>query len=151
MTKEKYLFLGVLPRVNCHSLWKMYLYFLPDDTPMWVGWNANIRSEDETCQKIYYLPQIDMSPTCNSVVVETLNIAKRIADECGKDEICVTYDLAIAKIAMQIQAEESPNFDGDSNWSDAEFTQPKIFSPLQHLAPDFSPLFSHFRRICSRG
>ena len=35
----------------------------------------------------------------------------RIATECGKTSIAVTYDLAIAKIAMQIQEEENPQFD----------------------------------------
>lgn len=34
-----------------------------------------------------------------------------IAAECGKKTIAVTYDLAIAKVAMQIQAEETPVFD----------------------------------------
>ena len=37
--------------------------------------------------------------------------ALRIAEECGKTSIAVTYDLAIAKMAMHIQEEESPNFD----------------------------------------
>ena len=40
-----------------------------------------------------------------------MKTAKRIAEEIHKDEICVTYDLAIAKIALQIQAEECPRFD----------------------------------------
>ena len=34
-----------------------------------------------------------------------------IASESGKQSIAVTYDLAIAKLAMQIQAEEQPAFD----------------------------------------
>ena len=37
--------------------------------------------------------------------------ALRIAEECGKTSIAVTYDLEIAKMAMHIQEEESPNFD----------------------------------------
>ena len=35
----------------------------------------------------------------------------RIASEGQKENIFVTYDLAIAKLAMQIQAEEKPTFD----------------------------------------
>ena len=35
----------------------------------------------------------------------------RIASEGQKENISVTYDLAIAKLAMQIQAEEKPTFD----------------------------------------
>ena len=40
-----------------------------------------------------------------------MNRAIRIAEECGKTSIAVTYDPAIAKMAMHIQEEESPNFD----------------------------------------
>ena len=35
----------------------------------------------------------------------------KISSECGKHNIAVTFDLAIAKLALQIQAEESPKFD----------------------------------------
>ena len=35
----------------------------------------------------------------------------KISSGCGKHNIAVTYDLAIAKLALQIQAEESPEFD----------------------------------------
>ena len=35
----------------------------------------------------------------------------KIASESQKEYISVTYDLAIAKLAMQIQAEEKPAFD----------------------------------------
>ena len=37
--------------------------------------------------------------------------AKDIASECKQDNIIVTYDLAIAKIAFKIQSTESPMFD----------------------------------------
>ena len=37
--------------------------------------------------------------------------AQKIAEENRKQEICVTYDLAIAKIALQLQEEEAPKFD----------------------------------------
>ena len=35
----------------------------------------------------------------------------KISSGCGKHNIAVTYDLAITKLALQIQAEESPEFD----------------------------------------
>lgn len=57
------------------------------------------------------MPQINLSPTSNAVVVETMKRSLDIAAECGKKTIAVTYDLAIAKVAMQIQAEETPVFD----------------------------------------
>lgn len=37
--------------------------------------------------------------------------SQQLADECCMSSIAVTYDLAIAKIAMQIQAHEAPRFD----------------------------------------
>ena len=37
--------------------------------------------------------------------------SQKVARECQKESIAVTYDLAIAKIAFQIQNEESPKFD----------------------------------------
>ena len=79
--------------------------------PMWVGWNSMLIPRDESLQKVWYLPQINMSPTSHSVVRETMRRSQCIANECGKTSIVVSYDLAIAKIAMQIQAEESPKFD----------------------------------------
>ena len=79
---------------------------------MWVGWNAvlsqNTLGGD---RQVWYLPQINLSPTSNTVVVETLKRSLSIANECGRKTIAVTYDLAIAKLALQIQHEEKPTFD----------------------------------------
>ena len=41
-------------------------------------------------------------------MAETLCRSLQIAQEARKNSIVVTYDLAIVKIAMQIQKEESP-------------------------------------------
>ena len=72
--------------VNLHSL-----------TPLWPGWNSKLT---ETMQ---YLPQINQSLTNHLVVAETLCRSLQIAQEAKKNSLVVTYDLAIAKIAMQIQ------------------------------------------------
>ena len=37
--------------------------------------------------------------------------AQQLAVECGKREVALTYDLAIAKMVMEIQTEEAPTFD----------------------------------------
>ena len=80
--------------------------------PMWVGWNSrNDASSFDQKQKIFYLPQINQSPTSHSVVLETMKRSQQLAKESKIKEIAVTYDLAIAKVAMQIQAKESPRFD----------------------------------------
>ena len=46
-----------------------------------------------------------------AVVRETMKKSLKISSECGKQNIAVTYDLTIAKLAFQIQAEESREFD----------------------------------------
>ena len=79
---------------------------------MWVGWNAKHSPvESYIKEKIWYLPQINHSPTSTAVVKETMQRAQKLATELKKQAISVTYDLAIAKMAMEIQAEEAPKFD----------------------------------------
>ena len=39
---------------------------------------------------------------------ETLKRLQKVSEECNKYNISVTYDLAVAKVAMQLQAEEKP-------------------------------------------
>lgn len=81
------------------------------DIPMWVGFNCKIH-DIETCkQHISYLTPINASPTSNSVVLETMQQSKKIAEELNQSSIQVTYDLAIAKVALQIQATEKPTYD----------------------------------------
>ena len=51
------------------------------------------------------------SPTSIPVVGETLKRSQKVAEECNKYSISVTYDLAIAKVGMQLQAEENLTYD----------------------------------------
>lgn len=92
-------------------LWNFCLAMGIPNTPMWVGWNSRIVKDTLPQQKICYLPQLNASPTSSAVVAETMRIAKRLADECNQTSISVTYDLAIAKQAFAIQAQEKPEFD----------------------------------------
>ena len=66
---------------------------LPKSTPMWVGWNAQYRIDKKATEKIWYLPAINQTPTL-TVVKEIMKRAQRLAMECGKREIDLTYDLA---------------------------------------------------------
>ena len=79
-----------------------------DTIPMWVGWNPNLIPKDDETQKMWYLPQISMSPTSHAVFVETLKKSLCIVAECEKQCIVVKYNLATAKIAYQIQSKEKP-------------------------------------------
>ena len=53
---------------------------------------------------------INASPTKKSVVIETMKQALPVANEYGQEFMQVTYDLAIAKVALQIQSVERPRF-----------------------------------------
>ena len=89
-------------------VWMMQFSFLPQSTPMWVGWNAQQRHDCQPTERIWYLPPINQSPTSTAVVKETMKRAQQLAKECRKSEIAVTYDLAIAKMALEIQVAETP-------------------------------------------
>ena len=92
------------------QIWMMSC-FLRNDTPMWRGWNSLVHQDALPQQDIGYIENIDLPPTRLDVVQETLSIAQKIAQECGEKHAIVHYDLAIAKPALQIQAQESPKYD----------------------------------------
>ena len=51
-----------------------------EDIPMWVGWNARQTiKKQNTLQKVWYLPQINESPTSILVVQETVKRAQKIS------------------------------------------------------------------------
>ena len=56
------------------------------------------------------MENIALPPTRLDVVQETLCIAQKVAREYGEQYTIVHYDLAIAKPALQIQAQEAPKF-----------------------------------------
>lgn len=81
------------------------------NTPMWIGFNSLIFKDMSPTQKISYLTTINLSPTSTSVVLETMKQSQKVALECNEKYMQVTYDLAITKVALQIQATEKPRFD----------------------------------------
>ncbi|XP_077276997.1 uncharacterized protein LOC143905452 [Temnothorax americanus] len=91
-------------------LWMMTLARL-DSVPMWLGYNCMVTTDSSRIQTVHYLPPINSSPTSYAIVNETLMMANEIAEKCNEDLIIVTYDLAIAKMAMQIQQNEKPKYD----------------------------------------
>ena len=84
---------------------------LPYDLPMWHGWNSLKEVDINPQQKVFYMQHIKLPPTRNDVVKETLMRSQIVASECNEPYALVTYDLAVAKIAKQIQATEKPLFD----------------------------------------
>ena len=69
---------------------------------------------------------------------------QQLAMECGKREITLIYDLAIAKMTMEIQIEEAPKLDNikdDSCTCYGEFSNSKIQSSLSQNNGDTN--FNH--------
>lgn len=93
------------------NIWMVSHALALPDVPMWVGFNSRIYARDDSQQLISYLTPINASPTSTSVVIETMKQSKKIAEDLQQPYIQVTYDLAIAKVALQIQATEKPQFD----------------------------------------
>ena len=77
---------------------------------MWAGWNSRYGPQEESKPKFWYLKQMNESPTSTSVVAETLKRSQKVAEECNIYNISVTYNLAIAKVAMQLRAEENSTY-----------------------------------------
>lgn len=90
-----------------HFAWVVSHKLQIASTPMWVGYNAKILRDDSKIQKVEYLTQINNTPTDPAVVKETMRRSLQIASECGKSFFSVTYDLAMAKIALRIQSAEA--------------------------------------------
>ena len=53
-------------------------------------------------QKVWYLSEINQSPSNQSAIAEIMRISLQTGQETTTNSVVVTYDWAIAKIAMQI-------------------------------------------------
>lgn len=91
-------------------IWIMSLYRV-DSVPMWLGYNCKISNDNIKIQTVEFLPPKNDSPTSPSIVQEALNITKKVAQIWKQEQIIATYDLAIGKLAMQIQYTQKPEFD----------------------------------------
>ena len=98
-----------LAKVN-DLLWMIYYSIPPKSTLMWVGWNAQHRIDKKVTEKIRHVLTINQLPTLIAIK-KTIKRTQQMAVECRKREIALTYDLAIAEMAMEIQIKEPPTFD----------------------------------------
>jgi len=57
------------------------------------------------------MENINLPPTRLDVVVQTLKRSQRVAMECQLQYVVVIYDLAVVKLAMQVQCTEAPFYD----------------------------------------
>lgn len=90
--------------------WILSLYLNLTGIPMWVGYNSLLHEDPSPKHIVCYLTTINDSPTNKETVYETLIQSRKVAAECGQKYIEVTYDLAIAKVALQIKSMESETF-----------------------------------------
>ena len=65
---------------NADVIWMLNHHVSPAQAP-WVGWNSKIFKDKQEIQKVWYMRQINESPTSTAVVAETLNGAQKIAKE----------------------------------------------------------------------
>ena len=93
------------------TLWEVAHAIKMTNIPMWSGFNSQIYDDPIPKQIVLYMPNINQSPTSNAVVVETLKMTKKCAEECGQQYGIVTYDLDVAKNAVKIQITEKPTYD----------------------------------------
>lgn len=97
--------------LRMETIWMMSYALGCSNTKRWNAWNAERTTDLNPVHKIGYLPNINMSPTSDSVVKKTLEVAQDVAKDCQQKFIAVTFDLAIASKAYKIRQDLSPNFD----------------------------------------
>ena len=96
-----------ITQIEYYDIFWMINIALPT-VPMWAGWNSQIIEDTLPCQTISYMDSISLPPTRLDVVAETLKVSQKVEMECGQQFCIVHYDLAVAKPALQIQAQETP-------------------------------------------
>ena len=85
--------------------------YISNKTPMWVGWNSRLTTDELPMQNVCYMENICLPPTRRDVVVKTMEVSQKVAEEVNQDAVVVHYDLAIAKIARALKDMERPRFD----------------------------------------
>ena len=90
-------------QLKVNFLWVIRFNLTPEKlTLLWPEWKAKIFQALKDTQKTWFLPQINHSPTNHSAEEETIRRLLEFVAESQKSSISVTYELAIAKVAMQI-------------------------------------------------
>ena len=78
---------------------------------MWASWNAQRYPEFTRKHVVCHMQNIRLPPTTEDIVKEPLKRSQAVVKKCGDEYAIVTYDLAAAKVARQIQIQNSPEFD----------------------------------------
>ena len=127
------------------------VYLNTKEPSMWTSWNSkgvSYNSKGDQ-QQIWYLPQINASPTSTTVVIEVLSRTLHIASEPKLNPISLTCDLAIAKLAYQIQATEAPVIDTIFINLGAFHIEMAYFNAIgKYIAESGGPLYTYTNIYC---
>ena len=126
---------------NLHMIQKldtawMISTYVSNETPMWIGWNSQLIHDDMPKKNVCYMDNICLPPTQLDVVVKTMEMSQKVAEECQQEYAVVHYDLAIAKIAKTIQQTESPRFNNLFVCFGGFHIQMAYFKALGHVISD---------------
>ena len=72
---------------------------------MWTGSNS-IKVDTQIKQSIQYMHNIQLPPTRDNVIRQTLKVSQEVVTDFEDEFALVTYNLAFAKIARHIQIEK---------------------------------------------
>ena len=114
-------------------LWTVGKSLFPYNLSMCHGWNSLKEVEINPQQNMFYMQHIKLPPTRNDVVKETLRLSQIVASECNEPYALVTYDLAVAKIAEQIQTTKKPFFDYVLIMFELIYTEMSYFNSLGQI------------------
>ena len=75
LRRTMYEVLNIESYVRKFDFWWLFENMCDDNTPMWTGFNAFRIKVNSPVKKVFYMAQINQSPTSTSVVQETLKRA----------------------------------------------------------------------------
>ena len=121
---------------NRDLLW-MISHMFQHNIPMWIGWNLQVTVDNLPQQTIGYMDNYSLPPTRLDVVTQTMRTSQKVAAECGETYAIVHYDLAVAKLALSIQAEESSVYENVCVCFGVFHVQMAYFPAIGTLLADF--------------
>lgn len=81
-------------------LWMLHHAMLKNGAKKWFAWYSERLVDHNPIQKISYLPIINASPTSDSIVLKTMEVALKLCLEVSQDYMVATYDLAMKALRI---------------------------------------------------
>ncbi|GBP52408.1 hypothetical protein EVAR_4691_1 [Eumeta japonica] len=93
------------------NIWMISHVLQLPEVPMWVGFNSRIYNNDSPQQLISYLTPINASPTSTSVVLETMEQSKKIAEDLHQRYIQTDKSALMKCLEKEVQHEQPHHID----------------------------------------